>query len=55
MRWLQSVLPERGEKKMNDKRFSSLAGWARGGVAAALVSAGLMAAAPVSAQTEIQW
>jgi sn-glycerol 3-phosphate transport system substrate-binding protein len=40
---------------MSDKRFASLAGWMRTGVAAAMVSAGLMAAAPASAQTEIQW
>lgn len=40
---------------MSDKRFASLAGWMRIGVAAAMVSAGLMAATPASAQTEIQW
>ena len=40
---------------MKDVHFAGLRAWARGGLAAALASAGLMAAMPASAQTEIQW
>lgn len=40
---------------MKDVHFAGLRAWARGGLAAALASAGLLAAMPASAQTEIQW
>lgn len=40
---------------MSRDKSASLGGWTRRGFAAAVTAAGLMAAMPVSAQTEIQW